>query len=295
MWQQIVSSFSFQALWSPEFFPFLFLVAYFYFWAVGPGKKHFQDVEPVPVYKKIVFLSGLGLFYLSFGGPLYLIGHLMFSVHMIQMAVGLLIAPPLLLLGTPSWLLKGLILKIPFRKHVKWIGNPIFAVLLFNALFSFYHFPVIFDYLMVERILHNSYLVLLFASAMMMWWTIVAPVQEWNRLSELKRIGLIFLDGMLLTPACALIIFSNTALYATYTDPQTWAQVMSLCLPPGQTVSPEFIEQFMWLSLLEDQRLGGVLMKVIQEVIYGSFLGYVFFQWMGREKRKEEQLEWVPE
>nr|WGD91455.1 hypothetical protein P5665_18820 [Bacillus subtilis] len=38
-------------------------------------------------------------------------------------------------------------------------------------------------------------------------------------------------DGMLLTPACALIMFSGAPLYATYTDPALWAEAMRLCVP----------------------------------------------------------------
>lgn len=122
-----------------------------------------------------------------------------------------------------------------------------------------------------------------------MWWTIIAPVPEWNRVSELQRVGLIFLDGLLLTPACALIIFAGSPVYETFTNPVAWATALSLCLPGTQTVSPDLIEQFMLLPLLEDQRLGGVVMKVVQEVLYGSFLVYVFIQWVRREKAEEKQ------
>lgn len=297
-WQQMTMNFGFQALWSPVFIVVTALIAVLYLWAVGPGRHRFQDAEPVPLYKKCLFLFGLFLFYLGFGGPLYLVGHIMFSVHMMQMAVSFLLTPPLILLGAPSWLMKAIVLKIPFKRFFKVFSHPIPAILLFNVLFSFYHVPAIFDFLMVQKLLHNAYQTVTFAAALLMWWAIIAPVREWDQLSELKRIGLIFLDGMLLTPACALIVFANTTLYATFTDPQTWAQAMSLCLPSGQAVPPGLLNQFMWLPLLEDQRLGGVLMIVIKEVMYGSLLGYVFFQWIRKEKGEDEQeprLEWSPE
>lgn len=295
MWEQLNLHFGFQALWSPVFIAITVIIIGLYFWAVGKGRHRFPQSEPVPLYKKILFVLGMLLFYLGYGGPLYIVGHLMFSVHMIQMIVSLLFVPPLLIIGTPRWLLKALVLKIPFKRFLKIFAHPITAIVLFNMMFSLYHIPVIFDYLMVNKLAHNAYQTGLFVSAILMWWTIIAPVPEWNRVSELQRVGLIFLDGLLMTPACALIIFAGSPVYETFTNPVAWATAISLCLPGTQTVSPEVIEQFMLLPLLEDQRLGGVLMKVVQEVLYGSFLGYVFFQWFKREraeeKQKQEELE----
>ncbi|RCK10896.1 hypothetical protein DT075_23240 [Bacillus licheniformis] len=45
------------------------------------------------------------------------------------------------------------------------------------------------------------------------------------------KLGYIMADGILLTPACALIMFSDTALYSTYSDPSAWAEAMKLCVP----------------------------------------------------------------
>lgn len=289
MWEQLNLHFGFQALWSPVFMLATLIAIGLYFWAIGKGRHRFSESEPVPFYKKILFVLGMFLFYLGYGGPLYLIGHLMFSIHMIQMVVSLLLVPPLLLIGTPKWLLKALVLKIPLKRFFKFFTYPIVAIVLFNAMFSLYHVPVIFDFLMVHKLGHNAYQTGLFLSALLMWWTIIAPVPEWNRVTELQRIGLIFLDGLLLTPACALIIFAGSPLYETFTNPVAWATALSLCLPGAQTVSPELIEQYMLLPLLEDQRLGGVLMKVAQEILYGSFLGYVFFHWFKRERAEEKQ------
>src|SRR5690606_29045791 len=176
------------------------------------------------------------------------------------------------------------VLSIPFKRFFKFFAHPIISIVLFNVLFSFYHVPIIFDFLLVHKLAHDLYQTLLFLSAILMWWTIIAPVPEWNKVSELQRIGLIFLDGMLLTPACALIIFAGSPIYETFTNPVAWATALSLCLPGTKVVSPELIEQYMLLPLLEDQRLGGVIMKVVQEIIYGSFIGYVFVQWVKREK-----------
>jgi putative membrane protein len=39
---------------------------------------------------------------------------------------------------------------------------------------------------------------------------------------------------------------------------------------------------------VEDQQTGGVIMKIIQEIVYGTVIGYVFFRWARREREKEK-------
>jgi putative membrane protein len=97
---------------------------------------------------------------------------------------------------------------------------------------------------------------------------------------------------MLLTPSCALIIFSDNPLYATYYDPHVWGKVMSLCVG-SDTFSNLKIsgpELFSSMPLIFDQRLGGVVMKIIQEIIYAVVLGHVFFEWY-RKDQEEAELE----
>jgi len=41
-------------------------------------------------------------------------------------------------------------------------------------------------------------------------------------------------------------------------------------------------------SAKEDQQLGGIVMKFIQEGIFASMLAYVFFQWYRKEKQEDD-------
>jgi putative membrane protein len=43
------------------------------------------------------------------------------------------------------------------------------------------------------------------------------------------------------------------------------------------------------MSALHDQQLGGVIMKVIQEIIYGIMLGRVFFEWYRKDQEESER------
>ena len=78
-------------------------------------------------------------------------------------------------------------------------------------------------------------------------------------LHGLKKSGFILGDGILLTPACGLIIFAPVAMYTTYTDGEMWMKAMALCVP-GSTLSGLSIsgpELFTNMAAREDQQLGG--------------------------------------
>jgi len=253
----------FFTLWNPEYMLLTILLAYLYLRAVGTGRERFANSSPVSSLQKISFLTGLALFYTAVGSPINYYGHhVLFSAHMFQQSILFMTVPPLLLLGTPAWLLRPLLNKAAIAKAVSIASHPILAVTTFNVLFSFYHLPFIFDAIMEYQALHFVYHVILFVTAVQMWWLITCPVPEWNRLTHLKKMGYIFANGVLLTPACALIIFADNSLYTTFAN------------------APQVIY---WLPSLDDQQLGGVLMKLIQEFAYGTGLWYVFTQWYRKE------------
>lgn len=115
--------------------------------------------------------------------------------------------------------------------------------------------------------LHLLYHLVLFLSAFQMWFPVFAPIEEADSLSELQKMAYVFGNGILLTPACALIIFANQLLYTNYMN----------AAPP-----------FEFFPMIDDQQLGGVIMKIIQEIVYGTCLAYIFFKWYRKERRTED-------
>lgn len=284
MWDLVTSQFSFTALWSPIFMAITIVLAAAYLMVVGPLGKHFSNFAPIPWYKKLSFVAGLAAVYLGFGGPIYLISHLMFSFHMFKMAFVYFVAPPLLLFGTPAWILRPLLQRPLVHKFVKYVMHPFVALFLFNLFVSLYHMPAVFDNLMANYELHIAYQAFLFVAAMLMWWHILTPVPEYDRMSEIKKIAYVFSNGALLIPACALIIFADHTIYATYTDPNLWSTALGYCLPAGTPVSPQLFDMFNLLSPMEDQQLGGVIMKLTQELVFIIVLAHIFYHWVKKEK-----------
>ncbi|MET3292752.1 UNVERIFIED_CONTAM: putative membrane protein [Brevibacillus sp. OAP136] len=265
---------TFVQLWGPEIMLIAVLLAALYLAVVGPYRNRFADSAPVPRHKKIAFMAGLFMFYLALGSPVAYYGHhFLFSVHMAQQCLLFIFMVPLMIMGTPAWLVQPLFNQKILGAVLTKLTNPFLGIMFFNMLFSFYHIPQIFDAFHAMPAWNIAFHVLLTLLAFQMWWPILTPIPSQQRLSELRKMAYIFINGLLLTPACALITFAGTPLFETYMN------------------APQLFE---YHSVLEDQVLGGVLMKLMQEASYGSILAYTFFRWYRKEREKDAPLDVLP-
>lgn len=287
-----ISIFGFQALWSPVYLVVLVLITILYFLVATKWRYKFKDSEPLKAREAVLFVSGMILLYLVKGGPIDLLGHIIFTMHMVSMALLLLLIPPLLIMGIPSWIWRPFV-NLPFIKPVfDFFTKPMLALILFGMIFSFYHIPLVFDFLKMNSLLHASANVVLFSSAILYWWPVVNTLEGSYKFHGLKKLAYLFGLSVLMTPACALIIFSGDPFYATYTDGEAWMQAMALCVPAG-TLSQLGLsgpELFSTMSALEDQRTGGIVMKVLQELVFTVFLWLVFYEWLRNENANADEI-----
>jgi putative membrane protein len=254
-------------MWNPGMIMISVILAAIYLTVVGPLRHLFPYATPISFGRKASFLVGIMIFYFTLGSPLHLIGHeFLFSVHMLEQALVYMVMPPLLLLGTPAWLLRLVFNKRVFKGLKSLLRHPMLNMVFFSVLFSFYHFPLIFDQINRSDALHNVFHTVLTVGAFLMWWPIISPIPEWDGLSGLRKIGYLFISAVLLTPVCVLIVFANTPMYATYSNVP---QLFSILTP------------------LNDQQLGGIVMKVFQELTYITAMTILFFRWARKERSKD--------
>ncbi|MRH41912.1 cytochrome c oxidase assembly factor CtaG [Aquibacillus halophilus] len=287
MWLEL-QIFGFRALWSPYYALFVLGLGITYYLIT----TKFTKKGPPSVTQQTSFYLGLVLLYIIKGSPIDLVSHIMFTSHMVQMALYYLVFPILIIRGIPVWIWRK-IFDLPVLKSILKITTiPLIALLLFNGLFSMYHIPVIFDYAKETPTAHAIITTVILFTAFCMWWPIVTPIKELDKLSPLMKIGYIFANGVLITPACGLIIFADHSIYATYSETGSWIQALALCVPSsvlgGLTLSGP--EMFSPLPIVEDQQLGGIVMKIMQEIVYGMILAKVFFGWFGKESHKVDPV-----
>ena len=281
----LLNQFDWVTLWSPWFG--VLMVALYVLYAVVTEKMAKQGYASTTLLQKFSMLFAILLYYIGFGSPVDVLAHIILSVHMFQMVLVYVLAPALVIYGLPHWVFEKLFSYKVIGPTFKFMTKPLIALILFNALFTFYHMPFIFDYVLTNYGVHRIFHSALVLFSLKMWYPVIVPLvsDEEEGMSDLKRMVYIIANGVLLTPACAFIIFSQSVLYDAYTDVQTFATVLGYCMPNGD-VSGIDLEALLGAtsSALEDQRFGGVLMKLGQEIVYGFFFGWTFFGWVRRTK-----------
>ncbi|QYA40804.1 cytochrome c oxidase assembly factor CtaG [Macrococcoides caseolyticum] len=289
--------FGFLANWSPFFLVAIIFTTIVFFLITGRWRHDIPGNRPLKRSEAVTFIICMFLLYAMKGAPVDLLSHIIFSFHMLQMAILYLLIVPLLFFAIPEYLIDYCI-KLPiFERVFNFLTRPIIALITFNGLFSIYHIPAILDGLKQNATLHSLFTILLFITAFFMWYPIFNKTAlERKQLSGLVKIGYIFAIGVLLTPACGLIIFASHAMYKTYTDPAAWMSAMSLCVPTGtlqdivQNSSISGPQYFTNMTPKEDQQTGGVIMKVLQEIFFGFMLFHVFFRWSREERMSSEEI-----
>ncbi|MDC3418146.1 cytochrome c oxidase assembly protein [Aquibacillus salsiterrae] len=255
-------------IWNPLLLILLVIVFCGYLMFVRKTSEGFRSL------KVISFLLGLLVTYFSLAGPLAILANnLILSAHMMQQSVMYIVMPALILLGMPKEFYTILDKAILDRPFIRILKNPLVNLLLFNALWSFYHIPQIYEYFLAHELQLELLHIVINSAAFLMWVHVLAPEDYFNEMSYLKKIGYMFANGMLITPACALIIFAGDVLYPSIND----APLL-----------------YSWLTPLYDQQLGGVIMKIVQEVAYAIVIGILFFKWAGFEKGTVNKIDPLP-
>jgi len=293
MWLNL-QIFGARALWSPYFLTFVIILGIAYYLIAVRYRTKFGDFSKPTGKQFAFFYGGLFILYAVKGSPIDLLSHIMLSYHMIQLAFFLLVFPIFMIKGIPEWIWRKFV-NISFVKPiVKFFTKPLISLLLFNGLFSIYHLPVVFDFAKSSQVAHTSFSLILLFAAFFVWWPLLTPLKELDTIQPLIKMAYIAGNGVMITPACVLIIFASTPLFAAYSQDGAWIQAMSLCVPTdvlsdisGMISGPEM---FSPLSTMEDQQLGGILMKTVQEITYGILLGRVFFTWFTKASLKVDPM-----
>lgn len=293
MWLEL-QIFGMRALWSPYYLLFVLALALTYYLITGRYRHKFSRDEKPTGKQQFYFYLAMVFLYIIKGSPIDLVTHIMLTAHMVQMAIYYLIFPILIIKGIPAWMWRKFVSLPIIKPLVNLLTKPIISLLLFNTLFSLYHIPDVFDFAKSSPVVHAIVSTVILLAAFIVWWPLVTPLKEYDTLSPLLKIGYIFANGVLITPACVLIIFANEPLFATYSESGAWIQALSLCVPPdvlnGLSGSLTGPEMFSPMGTLEDQQLGGIIMKLMQEGTYGVLLARVFFSWFTRESLKVDPI-----
>ncbi|OLD28291.1 MAG: hypothetical protein AUI18_05340 [Candidatus Rokubacteria bacterium 13_1_40CM_2_70_45] len=234
--------------------------AYALAWARGPR---------VGATRPVAFLAGLGALLAALNGPLHdLSDYYLFSAHMVQHLVLTLVVAPLLLAGTPGWMLDRLLaplLRRPLGRGAVRLTRPVPALALYAAALIAWHLPGPYTTALEIHGWHIVEHLVLLATAVLAWWPVASASTLAPRLHYGAQILYLFAFGMPMTVVAAMITGAEQVLYPFYAAaPRLWG-----------------------LTPLADQRLGGVIMWVPAGVIPLLAFTVVFFRWAAAEADEE--------
>jgi putative membrane protein len=239
-----------------------------YLLGVGPLRQRFGWAERVDTGQVTAFLTGVLVMFVALLSPLHELGdNYLFSAHMVQHLLLTLVVPPLLLLGTPPWLLRPLLRYPHVLGTARFLTLPVVAFLLFNVVFAVWHVPALYDLALRERGIHILEHLMFLVVGVIMWWPILSPLPELPRARYIVQILYLFIQPTVPSILGAVITFSGGVLYTWYAEaPRVWA------------ISPH-----------TDQQIGGLIMWVPGGLVFLITLMVVFLVWASREESRTRQ------
>jgi putative membrane protein len=204
------------------------------------------------------FVGALVVLFLALNGPLHnLSDTYLFSAHMAQHLLLTLVFPPLLLYGTPSWVVRPLLRPRWIMSTARVVTRPLVAATLFTAPIVLWHVPAFYEAALRHHNLHILQHLVFLTTAVIMWWPVLSPVPELPRVPYMLQMLYLFLLGIPMSVTGALITLSDRPLYPFYAAaPRVWG-----------------------LSPLDDQQIGGLLMWVLGGSMLWVVMTVVWFRW----------------
>jgi putative membrane protein len=216
--------------------------------------------------------AGLASLFIALVSPLDKWSERLFSAHMAQHELLMVVAAPLMVLGRPLvpmlWALPavwrrrvGLWVRRPSARAAwRWLTGPIVVWLLHGTALWILHLPSLFEAALADQLFHAFQHTCFFWTAALFWWAVTHG--RYGRSGYGLSILFVFTTGLHSGALGALLAWSSTVWYHSYAR-----------LPPA------------W-GALEDQQLAGLIMWVpagLTFIIVGLAL---FAAWVGESETR---------
>jgi len=225
--------------------------------------------------QRVAFFAGLLVIFFSLNGPLHdLSDTYLFSAHMVQHLLLALAVPPLLLVGTPGWMLRPFLANATIASIARTITRPTRCFIIFNVVISLWHLPPLYNTAMAYHPIHIVQHLTLMVASVLMWWPFLSPLPELPRLSY---------PGQMLYCFLMVIPMSIVSIYIAMADH---------VLYPAYSVAPRVWD----ITPLSDQQIGGLIMWIPGGLLFYVVMTVVFFKWAGRDTDTTAgaQVDWRP-
>ncbi|HEU5090213.1 MAG TPA: cytochrome c oxidase assembly protein [Roseiflexaceae bacterium] len=254
--------------WNPQLVLGLIAQISAYLACVGPLRRYFPGSAPVA--RSQIQLFGLGWLslFLALVSPVDTLASSLLTMHMAQHMLLTLVAPPLMLIGTPRWLFRPL-LRIPGALALGRLATSFVAgFVVYNAVFALWHVPRFYEQALASEPIHILEHLSFFVTAALLWWPICSPLDELPAMPPGLQVIYLFLQSLPPTILGAILTFAAEPLYPSYERaPRLWG-----------------------LDALTDQQLAGLLMWIPGSLVFFGVLTVIFIRWLNRDEYEPQSL-----
>lgn len=236
--------------------------------------------------------------------PLDALGHALFSAHMVQHLLLILVAAPLLVLARPLpallWAVRGRggppgWVRPALRPALALLRSPLFAPLawaLHAAALWAWHTPQLYDAAVASPLVHAAEHMAFYATALLFWWAVLGTAGA-GRLDAGAGVIYVFAMAVQGSVLAALLTFAPASWYSAH---GAGAVIWRLAHPGGAGPEGLFIcgpvePAALAAALLEDQQLAGLLMWVPSGVVYALAALWLLARWLGEAERRAARRE----
>ncbi len=205
------------------------------------------------------FFAGLAVLFAALTGPVHdLSDYYLFSAHMVQHMLLAFAMPPLLLHGTPGWMLRALLRHPRLLRLGRALTRPIGAFAVFNLILVAWHLPPLYNLAMEQHPVHIVEHLMIMAGSVILWWPVLSPLPELPRAAYPVQLLYLFVVGLPMVMVAIFITMADSILYPYYAAaPRVW-----------EPLTPR-----------ADQHLGGLIMWIPGGLVFLAALSVVFFRW----------------
>ena len=224
--------------------------------------------------QRVSFFTALALLFLTLNGPLHdLSDYYLFSAHMVQHLILTLIVPPLLILGTPGWMLRPLLRPRGAFTVARAVTTFAACFVIFNVVLSFWHLPPMYNLALRYHPVHILQHLMFIAASVLMWWPLTSPLPELPRAPYPAQMMYCFLMVIPMSVISIYIVMADSALY------------------PAYATAPRILG----ITPMMDQQYGGLIMWIPGGIFFYGVMSVVFFKWSGRggDDEASAQVGWV--
>lgn len=222
------------------------------------------------------FFGGLLLLFLALMSPLDEVADSLFSAHMLQHMLLLLVIPPMLVYGRPviTWLWafdtdarRAVVRGWKWSKLEAMFGflmRPLCVWTLLTAALCCWHLPGPYDAAVRHEWLHDLEHLSFLAFALAFWTIVIEPYGRRRALGYGATAVFVVSSGFVMSLIGAILVFATTPLYAVHLH----------------------TTQAYGLTPLEDQQLAGIIMWIPSNLVHVAALSVVFFAWFRADERR---------